>query len=306
MSNFQLRTPVAFFIFNRPETTEKVFSEIAKAKPPRLLVVADGPRPDIKGEKERCDAARKVIDKIDWECKVLTNYADQNMGCRDRVSNGLNWVFEQVDEAIILEDDCLPHPTFFRFCEELLEKYRIDERIMMISGDNFQFGNRRTTYSYYFSRFNHIWGWATWRRAWKHYDVDIKFWGKLRKERWLYDILSDRHEVAYWTKTFNLIFENKIDTWDFQWVLACWIQSGLTILPNINLVSNIGFGDNSTHTSGHNKVANMETYSMSYPLKHPPFVLREVLSDKKSAKLLFNKPFYRRILIKIREIFSRS
>jgi hypothetical protein len=142
MSQRQLKTTVAFFIFNRPYTTEKVFAEIAKAKPPKLLVVADGPHPDRPGEVDACATVRAIINHVDWKCEVLTNYSDVNLGCRRRVASGLNWVFDQVEEAIILEDDCLPHPSFFRFCEELLEIYRHDERVMHIAGSNFQFGRR--------------------------------------------------------------------------------------------------------------------------------------------------------------------
>src|SRR5512139_3287315 len=176
MSDWQLKTPVAFIIFNRPDTAERVFAEIAKARPPKLLVVADGPRANRSGEAEKCAATRAIIDRVDWDCEVLTNFSDTNLGCKNRVSSGIDWVFEQVPEAIILEDDCLPHPTFFRFCEELLERYRDDERIGMISGDNFQLGQKRTDASYYFSRYNHIWGWASWRRAWRHYDREASAW----------------------------------------------------------------------------------------------------------------------------------
>ena len=179
MSDFQLTTPVAFLIFNRPDTTARVFEAIRQAKPPKLLVVADGPRPDRPDDVEKCKAARAIIDRVDWACEVLTNYSDLNLGCGKRPATGITWVFEQVEEAIIFEDDCLPHPSFFRFCEELLNYYRHDERIMVISGNNFQFGRNRTDDSYYFSRYNHIWGWASWRRAWEYFDYDLKLWPKI-------------------------------------------------------------------------------------------------------------------------------
>ena len=153
MSDWQLKTAVAFIIFNRPDTTELVFREIAKAKPPVLLVVADGPRLGHQEEPELCAATRAIIGRVNWDCEVLTNYSDVNLGCKLRVSSGLDWVFDQVEEAIILEDDCLPHQSFFQFCEELLSKYRDDERIAMISGNNIQLGRKRTKDSYYFSIF---------------------------------------------------------------------------------------------------------------------------------------------------------
>ena len=149
MSDFQLKTPVAFIIFNRPDTTERVFAEIVKAKPPKLLVVGDGPRANREGDAAKVAAARAITKRVDWPCEVLTNFSEVNLGCKVRVSSGLDWVFEQVPEAIILEDDCLPHQTFFRFCEELLERYRDDQRIGMISGDNFQFGHTINDDSYF-------------------------------------------------------------------------------------------------------------------------------------------------------------
>ncbi len=162
-TNPGIRTPVALIIFNRPDTTERVFAEIAKARPPKLFIIADGPREDRPGEAERCASARAIVDRVDWNCEVQKNYSDVNLGCGARPATGISWVFDQVEEAIILEDDCIAHPTFFRFCDELLEKYRDDERIMHIAGNNFQFGNQRTSFSYFFSHHNICWGWASWR-----------------------------------------------------------------------------------------------------------------------------------------------
>lgn len=158
-------TAIVFLIFNRPEETARTFAAIKAARPSTLLVVADGPRLDRAGEQELCARTRTVIDGVDWPCEVLRNFADANIGCGRRVSSGLDWAFSQVDEAVILEDDCLPDPSFFPYCDELLERYRTDERIMMVSGNNFQNGASRTWDSYYFSRLPHCWGWATWRRA---------------------------------------------------------------------------------------------------------------------------------------------
>ncbi|TRU44882.1 MAG: glycosyltransferase family 2 protein [Microcystis aeruginosa Ma_QC_Ch_20071001_S25] len=281
MADFQLTTPVAFLIFNRPDTTARVFEAIRQAKPPKLLVVADGLRPDRADDIEKCKAARAIIDGVDWDCEVLTNYSDVNLGCKSRVSSGLNWVFDTVEEAIILEDDCLPHPSFFQFCEELLEYYRHDQRIMVISGDNFQFGRKRTEYSYYFSRYNHIWGWASWRRAWQYYDLKMKLWQEISDGSWLESILGETQAVKYWTKIFQTAYDNKVDSWDYGWTFACWIQNGLTILPNVNLVSNIGFGADATHTStAIQSVVNNPVREMSFPLQHPPFITRHFEADR--------------------------
>jgi hypothetical protein len=276
-----MKTPVAFIIFNRPDTTARVFEAIRQAKPPLLLVIADGARTSKVGETEKCAATRAIIDGVDWECEVRTNYSDMNLGCKRRVSSGINWVFEQVEEAIILEDDCLPHPTFFDYCDELLEKYRDDTRIMSISGDNFQFGRKRTSDSYYFSRYNHIWGWATWRRAWRHYDVNMKLWHTIRDGGWLNDILDNHSVMKVWQKNFQSVYDGKVDTWDYQWIFACWTQSGLTILPNVNLISNIGFGSEATHTkNSDSKFANLPIEDIFFPLKHPEFIIQNTNADR--------------------------
>ena len=300
MSDFELTTPVAFIIFNRPDTTERVFAEIAKAKPTKLLVVADGPRAHKEDEAEKVKATRAVIDRVDWPCEVLTNYSEVNLGCKVRVSSGLDWVFEQVEEAIILEDDCLPDPTFFRFCQEMLEYYRNDERIGLISGDNFQFGVKRGDSSYYFSRYNHIWGWASWRRAWKCYDCEIKFWPKIRDEGWLRQLVSSRSEHTHWKKSFQGVYDKKIDTWDYQWTLSLWRQGMLSVLPNINLITNIGFGADATHTHGASIYANLPTQMMNFPLKHPNIFLANLEADAFTAKGMFNVSFLSKVLRKLK------
>ncbi|CCI32780.1 hypothetical protein [Microcystis sp. T1-4] len=290
MADFQLTTPVAFLIFNRPDTTARVFEAIRQAKPPKLLVVADGPRPDRPDDIEKCKAARAIIEGVDWDCEVLKNYSDLNLGCRKRVSSGLDWVFEMVEEAIILEDDCVPDPTFFRFCEELLEYYRHDQRITVISGNNFQLGKKRTDYSYYFSRYNHCWGWATWRRAWQYYDGEMKHWPQVRDGDWLTAILEETQAVKYWTKIFQTTYDNKNDSWAYRWTFSCWIQNGLTILPNVNLVSNIGFREDATHTIGSkSRLANLTVKEMNFPLKHPPFLIRDEAADSYTQKNIFQR-----------------
>jgi FkbM family methyltransferase len=277
---WQLQTPVVFLIFRRPETTAQVFAEIARARPPKLLVVADGPRADRPGEAEKCAAARAIIEQVDWPCEVLTNYADSNMGCARRVSSGLDWAFSLVEEAIILEDDCLPHPTFFRYCEELLERYRDDERIMVVSGDNFQQGRWRTEDSYYFSRYPHCWGWASWRRAWQHYDHEMRLWPTVRDNGWLHDILQYEPAVAYWAGIFQKTYEGGVDSWAYRWTLNCWLQSGLTALPKVNLVSNIGCGQDETHTRGSHPNALLPAQALRFPLQHPQVVVRSKRADE--------------------------
>ena len=305
MTQWKLDTPVAFFIFNRPDTTARVFAEIARAKPPQLLVIADGARSDRPGEAELCTATRGIIERVDWDCEVKTNFAARNLGCRERVSSGLDWVFDNAEAAIVLEDDCLPDPSFFRFCEELLERYRDDERIAQISGDNFQFGRRRTADSYYFSHFNHIWGWASWRRAWKNYDVSLALWPQVRDAGWLQDILGDSRQASYWSRVFQRVADGEIDTWDYQWVFACWVSNALTILPNANLISNIGFGPAATHTTRDSRFANMGTEAMQFPLRHPEFVIRDTQADHATVNRMFNPSLAARALSGLRRITRR-
>jgi hypothetical protein len=272
-------------------------------RPETLLVVADGPRHEHPGDADLCVATRAIIDRVDWNCTVLTNYASNNLGCKNRVSTGLSWVFDTVDEAIILEDDCVPDQSFFRFCEELLGKYRHDQRIAQVSGANFQFGRARSQYSYYFSRYNHVWGWASWRRAWKRYDVSMKLWPEIREGGWLCDWLGDMRAVRYWTRIFDKVHQGQIDTWDYQWTFACWTSGCLSILPAVNLVSNVGFNNEATHTRWQNEFANMLREVVRLPLRHPPHMIRDSIADSRTEKNMFSG---RSILKRVAERLKRS
>jgi hypothetical protein len=305
MHHFSLTTPVALLIFNRPAQTRRVFAEIRQARPTKLLVVADGPRSDRPGEDAKCAESRAVISDVNWPCEVLTNYSDVNLGCKRRVSSGLDWVFDQVEQAIILEDDCLPHPSFFRYCQELLVKYADDQRIFHISGDHFRVKGPINPYSYYFSRFNFIWGWATWRRAWRYYDVEMKLWPTVRDGNWLADFLKDASEAARFTRSFESIYNGEIDTWDYQWGLACWIHHGLSIRPNVNLVSNIGFHAEATHTKAETGAANLPTEVMLFPLRHPPFMLEDTYEDRYVPEDLQGGILGHRTLMKITRFFKK-
>ena len=276
-----MKTPVAFLVFNRPELTTRVFEEIRLAKPPVLLVIADGPRKDRPEDVAQCEKVRAVIDTVDWPCDVRKNYADVNLGCGKRVSSGISWVFEEVEEAIFIEDDCLPHPTFFLFCEELLHKYRYDERIGFIGGVNFSFGMDRPRHSYYFSRGHYIWGWASWRRAWDGYDFDMKLWPKLRDQGWIRSLFEDSRVARYYTFNFDMTHRHELDTWDFQWVFHCWKKNRWEIMPNVNLVANVGHDNGvATHTTFRSRVGNVARQPMGFPLVHPP----EVVLDRKADR----------------------
>ncbi len=303
IDGFQLKTPVAFLVFNRPDTTQRVFEEIRRARPPKLLVVADGPRADRPDEADKCKAVRTIIDTVDWPCEVIKDYSNVNLGCKRRVSSGLDWVFNTVEEAIILEDDCLPHPTFFRFCQDLLEKYRDDERIFMISGDNFQFGKKRTAYSYYFSWYCHIWGWASWRRAWQKYDVNMELWPEIRDKGWLKNVFDERKESNSWKQIFDAVYDGRINTWDYQWSFVCLTNNFLSILPNVNLISNIGFGAGTTHTNNmEDKRANLPTQEMLFPLVHPTYMIRDEEADDFTYRNFVMQPLLKRIKDRLRRL----
>ena len=305
MPEFQLTTPVAFIIFNRPDTTERVFAEIARAHPPKLLVVGDGPRANREGEAAKVAATRAIINRVDWPCEVLTNFSESNLGCKVRVSSGLDWVFEQVPEAIILEDDCLPHPTFFRFCQELLERYRDDQRIGMISGDNFQLGHTINDDSYYFSNINHIWGWASWRSRWQHdYDVDLKLWPKIRDEGRFYDWFSSKAEQDNFAESLENVYQGKIDTWDYQWQFASRLNGRIAVMPNVNLISNIGFGAGATHTTGQSEFSNLPIAQIEFPLKHPFGLFPSTELDSKFNQRGAKKSLMHRVKSKIKNIIS--
>jgi hypothetical protein len=263
--------PIALFIFNRPDLTARVFEQIRLAKPPMLLVVADGPRSKRDGEAELCTAARRLLERVDWPCDIRRNYSDVNLGCGLRVSSGITWVFEQTDRAIILEDDCLPHATFFSYAQELLERYANEDRVMHIGGNNFQNGQQRGDASYFFSKYGHIWGWATWRRAWQYYDFEMKQLHSPAARRALSKQCRDPLELAYWMGRFERVCNRELDTWDYQWQFSCWLHDGLATYPNVNVVSNIGFGPDATHTTANSTTMNLPTHAIG-PMNHPTVV----------------------------------
>jgi len=284
-----LQTPIALFIYKRPETTRRVLAEVARAKPKRLFVIADGPKSNEEAEK--CAAARALIGRVDWDCEVLTNFSETNLKARHRVSSGINWVFEQCEEAIILEDDCVPHPSFFRFCQELLEKYRDHDRVMMISGSNPLAGRQGVTDSYYFAEHCGVWGWATWRRAWRHYDPAIGQWPSLRKINWLEKVFDDPVVARLCQERFDAVFAGEVDAWDYQWLFTLLINDGLAIKPNVNMITNIGVGSDSTHFKERIQgITNVVAKEITFPLKHPA----RILKNREASQLMFYYVWLRR------------
>ena len=290
-----MKTPVAFLIFNRPDLTAQVFARIAEARPETLLVVADGPRSDL--ESERCRMARDVVAAVDWPCRVLKNYSDVNLGCRRCVSGGLDWVFSKVEEAIILEDDCLPDPSFFPFCEELLARYREDPRVGHIGGSNPHRSVSDAGYSYYFSRYCMIWGWATWRRAWREYDVQMRAWPGVRRMRRYREFFDSKTEALFFRSHWDGVFAGRIDTWDAQWLFCRLMQGTLSIIPSVNLVSNLGFRADASRTTDENHPFSLvQAEPMAFPLRHPLEKRCDSDADRRLAELAFvfeRRPFAR-------------
>lgn len=275
-----MNTPLLLIAWRRPHTLRQVIDAIRPVAPTRLYLACDGPNPERPGEAEKVAATRAVIDhEIDWPCQIERLYSDSNQGCRLGVSRAITWFFEHVEEGIILEDDCVPHPDFFHYCTTLLDRYRHDTRVWCISGGNFQNGQWRGDGSYYFSRYNHCWGWATWRRCWQHYDPDLHNWPYLQNSNLLASVFEDPLERQYWLDIWTRLFvDSQPDTWDYQWTFTCLSNGGLTALPNTNLISNIGFGADATHTTA-DQPPTIVQHGLS-GIIHPRFVLRHAEADR--------------------------
>lgn len=283
-----LDTPVVLSIFNRPAFTEVVFQAIAQARPRRLFVLADGPR--SPAEAELCAQTRAVTQRVDWDCDVTTDFSDVNLGCRRRCASGFDSVFAQVDAAIFLEDDCVPDPTFFRFCEVMLERYRDDTRVMMITGSNYLETWKAERQSYHFSYLGSPWGWASWKRAWKFYDVTMKSWGDEGIKARVRDVLADDECFSLQARRFDALYANPGDrhSWDLPWSLARLAQSGLTVVPAVNLISNRGcLGGNSLPPT--HPIANLPTAPISFPIQFQTSVSVDRLYDQQLLRRLYDQ-----------------
>ncbi len=285
-----LQVPIAFIIFNRPETTRRVFEQIARVRPIRLHIIADGPRPDVPEDNMRCRQARQFIQEINWECDLTCDISETNLGIKERISSGLNGLFSKVNKAIILEDDCLPNISFFYYCEQLLTRFENDPRVMMVSGTNFVGELNPIPYSYYYSNIPLIWGWATWASSWEQYDGAMRLWPEVRDRGLLAGLFPNPRHRQYWEKRLQWTYEGRLNTWDYCWILACWVNRALTTIPSGNLVGNIGFGNHATHTLGsHNPWMDMQTQEMAFPLKHPPYLFPDAAADKKTQEAVFRE-----------------
>jgi hypothetical protein len=288
----QFETPILFLIFNRPDTTQKVFNQIKLIKPKYLFIAADGPRLKIEDEYEKCLEARSIIHQIDWDCEVKTLFQESNLGCGLAISSAINWFFINVEEGIILEDDCLPHIDFFNFCRKLLNNYRANSQIMQINGFN-PFGSYISSNKCFTTIYPRIWGWATWKNRWQNYSYKMNNWPSYisNKTQYLsrYGFIERHIRHHIWKKTKNsLVVDNFASTWDYQWNFTIMMNNGLCIQPESNLIKNIGFSSGTHYSSNENRYS-----SVQYGHLIQPILFDETLQksfDRKIHKLyLFDK-----------------
>jgi len=285
--------PILFIIFNKREETKRVFNVIRGQQPSQLFIAADGPRHDKVDEAEKCLYVREwVLSQIDWHCEVKTLFRDQNVGCGRGPSEAISWFFEYVEEGIILEDDCLPNESFFSFCAELLEKHRDDTRISMVSGNNFQQKQPMDIdEDYYYSIFPSSNGWATWKRSWKGFDYTITNWPTVKKKKLRSFLFNEKKYSQWWIQYFDWIYRIKPnDMWDFQFHYHCMCRQQWALIPKANLVKNIGYGPDATHSQDPNSYfANVPTYNLSFPLQHPTRFQRNYEADVFIQQSLFGE-----------------
>jgi hypothetical protein len=296
-----LETPVLLLIFNRKEPLKQAIGALRQVRPSNLYIAADGPRTSKSGESALCNSVRRyVIESIDWECQIHTRFQTENQGCGKHVSGAITWFFEQVEEGIILEDDCIPHPDFFPYCSELLERYRDTEQVFTIGGNNFQPGTVGGA-SYYFSTYGHIWGWATWRRAWAKYRYNLNDYDAQMMRKKMKKYFFDLQAFDYWWHVFDMMCTNPVDTWDYQWSFCQWYHNGLSIMPNVNLVSNIGHGVDATHTK-HFVEGILEKPTHPMPeIFHPNKILQAKQADLHSFYTNFEKKKSGYLIRKVKE-----
>lgn len=268
--------------------TLDVINSLREVKPTEIFVVADGPKNSL--DAERCKETRLLVGHIDWKCKIYKIYSPVNLGLRKRVVSGLNYVFSKVDRAIILEDDLVINKSFYKFCEQMLEKYKNNSEIISVAGNNFLFGKHKINESYYFSHHIYSWGWATWRRAWKLYDDKMIKWPKIKKSGILKDKFDGIDAYVYWTGIFELTYQGAFNSWAYAWTYTAFIHNMLSVIPSVNLVSNVGVGHNATHTTLKSRVLELPTKKIIFPLKHPKAIHRDVSADSIIERILYVTP----------------
>lgn len=285
----ELHTPVAMILFNRPRLTQRVFECVREARPAHLLLAADGPRADKPDDVALCAEVRAITGKVDWPCKVETRFSEENRGCRLGVSSAINWVFDRCDRAIILEDDCLPDRSFFGFAQQMLEAYADDARVMMVTGFNPLGQWHHDRQDYHFANCGSIWGWASWRRAWQHYDVNMQAWDDDALRQRFRDALALPEIYEPREPAYDRVRRGLTNTWDYQWTLARLLQSGLSIVPAVNLVQNIGFDAQATHIHTPPRWATAPVAKLPLPIRLSPYVVIDRQYDLAFTRLVMGK-----------------
>lgn len=301
--------PILMIVFNRPEHTAKIFQEIRKARPSRLYIAVDGARKEREDDQRNINAILNIVSDIDWECSVQRLVRERNLGCKIAVSSAITWFFEHEEKGIILEDDCLPSPAFFDYCGHLLEKHKENESVMHISGVNFQGSQRRGRGSYFYSKICHVWGWASWRRAWEKYDIDMHGLDVFFDDGLYKSVITNPESYRYFKDELSAARDGRIDTWDYAWVFSIWKHNGLCIYPNTNLITNIGFDAQATHTKSYDRrVANRILGDFDEAIKDVDVLAVDADADLYSFKFLFqrNTTFQRRLMQKIDKVLRGS
>ena len=303
------KTPILFIIFNRINETKRVFSKIREQKPVKLFLAADGPRNTVEGEKQVCDNVRAwVLNSIDWDCEVKTLFRDENLGCGTNEYLAMTLFFEEVEEGLVIEDDTLPNDTFFRFCQDLLEEYRYNHKISIISGNNFQPAQPMPIHEdYYFSIFPSTWGWASWRRSWEGYKFFVSENSDANDTSFIQKNFKEKEYQNWWKTQYYHFHDNKpVNTWDFQFYFHCMRRNQLAIVPKVNLISNIGHGPEGTNTKDSNShLANMTTFELTFPLIHPAVITRNYEADVFNQNLLFGRVEEEAYLKKLKRLVKR-
>jgi len=298
-------TSILFLVFNRLDSTKMVFAKIRSIKPPRLYIASDGPR-DFNEKGKVLEIRKYLIDNIDWKCEVKTLFSDKNKGCKNAVSSSISWFFNNEESGIILEDDCLPNTSFFIYCQELLDRYKNDDKVFMISGDGITSSKVGIANDYCFTKYPMIWGWASWSRVWKKYDVNMTTW-KDENLNFLDKVITKNDTKLFWIDIFNKIYNKEIDTWDYQMVYLLLKNNAYCIIPKFNLISNIGFGENATHTSDKwSEKSNYITQEFNFPLNHQLVQQDQIMVDKYFEKYEFgHKSFFIRTKFKIKKLLKK-
>ena len=274
-----IKTPVVLFVYKRPKKTKQILNQINRANVERLFIVGDGPKK--VSDQPKCEKVKDLILDNKFDFEVVSTFSDNNLGLKERFSTGLDWVFNTVDRAIILEDDTYPSIKFFHFCECLLEHYDGDKRVWDITGTNHFNKWNNNPYDYHFSYQGSSWGWATWRESWIKYDKDMNLWGNKNVRIALENVLCEEGLYEYAKRVYSKTYFGEIDTWDYQWGFARQINNGLSVVPKVNLIDNIGIDDASTHGMKDNPLIPTEVYDIELPLKHPPYISPDRKYDKK-------------------------